>query len=377
MSLVWPASEAAIVTNQPRLHAFVVGVADYPHLNGGAGPLALDPLGLSQISTPRHTAPAIAGWLLGAYNNPACPLGSVELLVSPAAQLTLPKAGTRPVESATKARVKASFNRWQARCTTRSDNIAFFYFCGHGLEKSAQFLLPDDFGDPATPNRWENCIDFDGMRTGMRSCAADTQLFFVDACRETPFGVLAQLNVTGDPLITATVTDSVNCSAAYYATTQTRQAYGPDNGVTYFAQAVLSCLNGVAGLNKQGRWIVDTFSLGGAIGQVMTQLARRYRLPLTCNPNVSGMGVIHEAASPRVFAAVGCTSDAANNAAEIVLSKGPVVIRSAPGQVKPIVQEVDAGNWSIDVRFPGGQFPAQPPQQYMLMPPVFEGVPVP
>lgn len=35
MSLVWPASEAVIVTTQPRLHAFVIGVADYPHLKIG------------------------------------------------------------------------------------------------------------------------------------------------------------------------------------------------------------------------------------------------------------------------------------------------------------------------------------------------------
>ena len=89
------------------------------------------------------------------------------------------------------------------------------------------------------------------------------------------------------------------------------------------------------------------------------------------------MGLIHEGRSPRVFAAVGCTSDAANNAAEIVLSNGLLVIQSGVGQVKPIVEEVDAGNWNIDVRFPGGQFPAQAPQQHTLMPPVFEGVSVP
>ncbi len=375
MSLIWPANEAAIVTNAPRLHAFVIAVAQYPHLNGGAGAPALEPLGLSQVSTPRYTGHAIVDWLLNRYQNPACPLGSVEFLLSPG-ELTPSPGGPVAATPATMANIEAAFALWKARCGSQADNIAWFYFCGHGVSKDAQYLLPEDYGDPAV-FQWKNNIDFDGLRVGMRSCAAQTQLFFVDACRETSLALLTNLNVSGTPLTGAGFTDSVNCSAAYYATTPGRLAYGPDTDVTYFGQALLSCLNGVGAIKKGPKWVVDTYSLGNALGQTMTQLARRYKQPLSCNPDPSGMGRINEVAGPRVIAAVSCTSEVANNAADITITRGARSLHSAPGQPKPVVEEVEAGDWRIAVTFPGNQFASPAPEDYTFLPPVFEGVEVP
>jgi Caspase domain len=375
MSLIWPATEAEIVTNAPRLHALVIAVADYPHLNGGSGPPALEPLGLSQVSTPRYTGLAITDWLLTRYQNARCPLGSVEVLLSPGEPVPSPN-GPAPAASATMANIEAAFTRWKARCSADPDNIAWLYFCGHGVSKGAQYLLPEDYGDPAV-FQWKNNIDFDGLRVGMRSCAAQTQLFFVDACRETPLTLLTQLNVTGNPLTGAGFADTVKCSAAYYATISGRQAYGPDDDITYFGQALLSCLNGVAAIKKGPIWVVDTYSLGNALGQTMAQLARHHRQPLSCNPNPSGMGHISEVAGPRVIAAVSCTSEDANNVADIKLTRGATALHSPPGQPKPLIAEVDAGDWTIQVTFQGNQFVSPPPQNHPFMPPVFEGVEVP
>jgi hypothetical protein len=375
MSLIWPATEPEIVTNAPRLHALVIAVAQYPHLNGGAGSPALEPLGLSQVTTPRYTGLAIADWLLTRYQNPRCPLGSVEVLLSPGEPVPSPN-GPVPAASATMANIESAFARWKTRCGADSGNIAWFYFCGHGVSKDAQYLLPEDYGDPAV-FQWKNNIDFDGLRVGMRSCAAQTQVFFVDACRETPLALLTQLNVAGNPLTGAGFADAVDCSAAYYATTPGRQAYGPDHDVTYFGQALLSCLNGVAAIKKGPKWVVDTYSLGNALGQTIVQLARRYRQPLSCNPDPSGMGRINEVAGPRVIAAVSCTSEVANNVADITITRGATALHSPPGQPKPVVEEVEAGDWTIQVTFPGNQFASPPAEGYTFMPPVFEGVEVP
>jgi hypothetical protein len=377
MSLIAPAAENAIVTNAPRLHAFVIGVGDYPHLNGGTGTLAQDPLGLSQVTTPCHTVPKIVDWLLNKYNNPACPLGSVEVLVSPGA----PVGGQAPAvvaDSATMANIEKAFAAWEQRCSKQADNISFFYFCGHGVAKIGQYLLPEDFGDPQVPNQWKNCIDFGGLRDGMRKCKAQTQLFFVDACRETPFGLLTQLHVTGNPLITASFTDMVTCSSAYYATTQGRKAYGPDDEPTYFSRALLSCLNGVAAEKRKGKYVVDTYSLSNALGKAMAHNGRRYKQTLACNPDVSGLAVINEPGTQRVIAAIECSSDAASAVAEIMLSSnGAVLFQSARGKAKPLIEEVDAGDWIIDVRFPGGEYAPSPPLQETFVPPVFDGVQVP
>lgn len=196
MSLICPTSEDEIVMDKPRLHAFVIGVSDYPHLNNGTGRRALDPLGLSQVTTPHYTALAIVNWLLSEYKNPRCPLGSIEVVISPPATIATPNGGMQ-TESATKDQIAKAFAKWEQRCSAHRDNIAFFYFCGHGISKTEQYLLAEDFGDPTVPDEWQNCINFDRMRDGMRKCLAQTQLFFVDACRETPFNVLTQINVGG------------------------------------------------------------------------------------------------------------------------------------------------------------------------------------
>ncbi|MBR1068857.1 caspase family protein [Bradyrhizobium liaoningense] len=379
MSLVWPATETDIVLSGPRLHAFVVAVGDYPHLMGGTGPLAHDPFGLSQIATPRFTGPSIAAWLINELKNGDRPLGSVEVLLSPGGLIDTP-AGPVNANPATMANIEQSFAAWFKRCNSRTDNAAFFYFCGHGLAKIDQYLLPEDFGDPSAADIWKKCIDFDGLQSGMRrKCRAQTQLFFVDACRETPFGILAQMNVRGEPLISATFNDPVvPCSAAYYATTEGRQAYGPDNCPTYFSQALLRCLNGVAAIKrKSGKWMVDTYSLGNALGQTMAQYARRFNLPLSCNPDPGGMATIHEASAPRVIVAIECSLAEASDVADIRISNELIVLHSPPGSIKPIVEDVAAGRWTVAVSFPGGQFTTPAPEEFVFMPPVFEGVEVP
>src|SRR5688500_17947775 len=137
MSLIWPATEADIVTDTPRLHAIVIAVSDYLHLNHGTGPLADDPLGLNQLTTPHYTGPGIADWLRFGYSNPQCPLGSLELVMAPATGKAVPFGSAST--TATMDECEAAIIRWKERCHTHRDNIAWFYFCGHGLNKIGQF----------------------------------------------------------------------------------------------------------------------------------------------------------------------------------------------------------------------------------------------
>jgi hypothetical protein len=373
MSLVWPAKEADVVLDQPRLHAFVVAVGDYPHLFGGKGPLAKDPFGLSQVTTPRHTGRRIAEWLLASHANPACPLGSLEVLLSPKADVATPD-GPKQAEPATMANIEAAFLRWLKRCGSRPDNTALLYLCGHGMAKSSRLFLPEDFGDPALPDPWERCIDFDMLRVGMRACAARTQLFFYDACRETPFGLLTQINPRGKPLVSATFNDPpVPCSAAYCAAPDGLKAYGPDDDATFFGQAVMSCLDGVAALQKGGKLVVDTYSLGNALGQTMAQFGRRHGLTLGCAPDPGGMAHLHEPKTARVVAAFTCRTPEANAVADFTLT-GPRVVKRPVGSPRPVGEILEAGQWQVELAFPQGQFPAPPPVTFDCAPPVVDEV---
>jgi Caspase domain len=380
MSLIWPDKKTDIILDQPRLHALVIGVGHYPHLNDGdPAALAQDPLGLSQVTTPPITAVKIASWLMENYKSTACPLGSVEVLLSPDQDIKRPDGTNIHAESARFSLIETAFNLWMKRCSAHGDNKAFFYFCGHGLNKGSQFILPEDFGDPNWADPWRNNIDFDLLRNGMRKCKARTQLFFVDACRETPFGMLSQITVTGQALSGgATFSDTVDCQAAYYATTEGKQAFGPPNDVTYFGQAVVKCLEGAGCINTNGQWIVDTSSLSTALHGLMRHLGRQNGLALSCNPNVSGLGTIHEPATAFVMVSIGCRNNTtADPFADIIMERGGDIRHSPAGKPKPMIEEVPPGDWNIKVSFPNRQFPGPVTWNQTLMPPTFEGVAAP
>jgi len=341
MSLYWPpfpvSPDAA-----PRLHALVVGVGDYPHLDVNATRPAQLLNGLQPLTTTPLAAKSIARWLEQEYHNDDCPLGSIELLLSPAETMARGSAADVAVEAATMANVKAAFDRWFARCDADKRNIAFFYFAGHGVSNVRQFLLAGDFGNPAQPNGWENCVDFTGMKAGMSKCAAQTQVFFVDACRDTPVAVLLQRNPNGNPLVTSTFQDRVDVSAAYYAASEGKHAYGPDNAETYFCQALLTCLRGAAARRVNSRWRVDTAVLSSALSAVISNMATAYRLPLDNDC---------QAQKPVALHYPGEGSAQAERESSIHVVQGNLVLDSPVGDPRPLLRPIKTGDAQLDVTF--------------------------
>jgi hypothetical protein len=264
-----------------------------------------------------------------------------------------------------------AFSKWEDRCNALAGNIAFFYFAGHGMSTASQYLLAADFGNPALSRLWTNCIDFDGFRVGMRANKADTQLFFVDACREVPIDALIQSNPSGNPLCDgATTLDKVSASATYYAAAEGRQAYGPANDITFFSQAVLSSLGGAGAKKMNGVWVVDTFTLANSIGQILATLASLHKQPLTCNPDPQGeLARIHFPPTAVVHTRIGCKSIQANSEAEIHLQRQAASHHSARGDPRPWTGKVEPGDWDIEMNFQS--FPAVIHHE-TLMPPVFE-----
>ena len=370
MTLYWPETPAKIDLTQPRLHAFVIGVADYYHLIGGGPNAANVNFGLQQLTTTRFTAKRIAKWLASTHKHPDCPLGSVELLLSPAEPVDRPDGTPAPIDASTMKNIRTAFEDWKTRCDSHEGNIALFYFAGHGISTTSQYLLAADFADPALAKVWENSIDFDGMRVGMRKIKADTQLFFVDACRETPIDALIALGPKGDPLIDATIFDQVTSSGAYYAAADGKLAYGPDDDITYFATAVLEALDGAGANRKGGKTVVDTFSLGNAIGQIMESLAGIHNKPLSCTPVPAGTpAVIHHPKEVLVRTVISCQSDAAKAEAAIKVHRPTMNHQSPAGEPRPWTKHIPPGEWDIDLTFTN--FPNRS-QHETLMPPVYE-----
>jgi hypothetical protein len=371
MSLFWPDDPKKIDLTTPRLHAFIVGVGDYPHLMSGVGHPAIANLGLQQLTTSVTTAKRIAQWLLEEYTNPSVPLGSIELLLSPSQPVIPPGSEPIAIDLATMEAVSKAFDSsWFPRCHAHQDNIAFFYFAGHGIRGTSQSLLMSDFGDPAKNNLWSNCIDFDGMRVGMFSNKADTQLFFVDACRETPIDALVYKNPTGNPLVTASVFDRTPMSAVYYAAAEGLQAYGPQDDVTFFATALLEALGGAGAVKKNGKWIVDTYMLGTGLGHVMNVLAAEHNQMLSCQPMPSRLPVaIHYPSTPRIRASIGCRTIKANQESLIEVQQGAKVLRSETGAQRPWKGQLELDDCTITMSF--HTFPTVVCEE-KIAPPIFE-----
>lgn len=188
MALIFPDNRG----NSPSTHVLIIGVGGYRHLQGGTTPSqeVVDKVGvLGQLTSPPCSVIAFAQHLLSSHADLRSPLGSIDLLISPTPNDSQPFPVGINVGPATLNDIQTSYGVWRKRCNRHKDNIAIFYFCGHGLEKEEQFLLAEDFG--ANPNNpWLGAFSFTSTRLAFHGCLAETQCFFIDACRNITSAML-------------------------------------------------------------------------------------------------------------------------------------------------------------------------------------------
>jgi hypothetical protein len=109
----------------------------------------------------------------------------------------------------------------------------------------------------------------------------------------------------------------------------------------------------------------------------MRHYAEIYSEPLDCNPNVVGLGKIHEPPRGMVIARIKCSTAEATAAAAFEMRRLGVSHKAGVKDKKPLIKEVEPGDWEILVTFPEGQFQAPPPMNLTLSPALFEGVEFP
>jgi hypothetical protein len=381
----------------PQLHALLVGVGEYPHLVGGAEyetRPAPKTFALPQLTSPPISAAAVADWLLSQHDNPTTPLGSIELLLSPDSYSPEPNAAARiGLAAGAKVRVPwASFDqiaqaaqRWYDRLDSNPLNIGVFYFCGHGLESGDRYLLAADFG--SNPKDWTHgIINFNQTHTNMETCTAETQCYLLDACRDKPTELVdeARRFTVGKPLIGSSAGASRLRNAPYlHAAAPGDSAAGPANAKSYFAEALIDCLNGMGARPPVGGFApVDLVSLGQALLERVDRLASEAKprpLPLRCTMDAhfqvpAGMQLpLHQAKVPvKVMTTVTCRPTAADKAATITVideSGSPPQVRPANGG-DPWRLTVQSGPCEIAATFDDETFSARP-IKVTATPPVF------
>ena len=197
-----------LLPQSKQTHVFIIGVGHYRYGKGGSEHVTPDGEYIGQLTSPPASARALADWFIRDFRNDDRPLGSVALLLSEQADPSsytppqtplVPAPQARHVPVADHAQVKAAALAWIERLKQNKENMAVFYFCGHGMTwNSNTTMLLRDFGRD-TNNLIAEAIAVDQMVETMKNCPAIYQAFFIDCCRTRQDDLLEGQAVIGTP----------------------------------------------------------------------------------------------------------------------------------------------------------------------------------
>ena len=338
-------------SNDPHTHALIIGVGGYPYLPDGKSPNpnVITYFGeLTQLTSASRTAARFGEWVVGSANRWDVPLGSADLLISPVSgdNFILPDKHDRSkLDIPSCENVQKAYLAWKDRCDRNKDNIALFFFCGHGGQKeSILYLLCQDFG-ASQADVWEGGFDFTRTRDSFHNCKAERQFFFVDSCRQLTLSLLRR-DPTASPLEGArdVFDDDCRFNFTQYAAPKNQFAMGPVQGISYYAQALMKAMDGCSAKEVNKQWVITT----GRLVDTLEEIASTLDIPpnVEYDPNygreTNRSSVIMRVALPKVAVTITCRPDDANRLAKLTCQQ--IGIDNPP---QPYTN--DGGPWTLDV----------------------------
>lgn len=358
-------------TAGPGTHVLIIGVGDYPHLKDGSGATSANHRGMGQITSPPVSAMEMLRWVDTALNNPEAPLKSIEVLISQAGpvQFTDSEGLFQQIDSATWDNYEASVLAWKKRADSDPQNVAIFYFCGHGLgDGTNTHLLMADAGKSAKLLRHATHVG--DLRLAMGVCAAQKQIYLIDACRTVDLALVLDPYESGQSgLPEANALQLFRGeNPVLFSARLGEQAFGSPGQVSVFTRALLDGLNRCAVFQPHGKhWAVSPHQLQKAIAALMDDFSGSPQCPAD---GISGLGFqLHVLTErPEVVVHVRLDNQAANESAQIsYTSAGNRVIR--PDLAHPWRTFVPHGPCSVEATFdPKVSFAAAPVEIFMIPP---------
>jgi Caspase domain len=239
----------------PGTHAFVIGVSRYPYADGPEATEQGEQLGLANLSSATKSASEVAAWLLKEYRNPKAPLASLHLFLSPSEGEQIHPdvvAAMNGAEApALRDAVEVEFNQFREDCRKNTDNVAFVYVSGHGIQlnKRGAVVLLQDF---AVKDRalLYGAIDIAGCRDAMDETGnAHEQAWFSDACRQRP-EIVKKFESLAGAYKPDEGNGQVDASPLFLASSTRESAFADVNSTTIFCQALLWALRGAAAVGN-------------------------------------------------------------------------------------------------------------------------------
>jgi hypothetical protein len=273
---------------KPGFHAFIVGVSAYTNLPAPEQPANPASFGMRQLSATALSAYKVYQWLLKCQANLPMPLATCRLLLSPTPAEFQKEPGLQGLgTSCVLNHFLKDAKEWREDVSAQAENIAFFYFAGHGIQRSKtdQVLLLEDFND-GIGGVLRNSVDVHSLRNGMapspkRPNIGRTQFYFIDACRNLPF------QITDFEKLDATAVFDVELSGfddrrapIFHAAIPDGKGFAVPLEQTLFSKVLLECLEGSAAESPETdgeiRWHVSYKSLSEVLHDQLEALSKGF-----------------------------------------------------------------------------------------------------
>lgn len=371
----------------PGVHVLVIGVGRYPHLIGGEpGKLANKPLGLKQLSSPPLSASKILEWCLAptlaadavGFENPDCPLASVEALVSSSSPVSIATpTGTIEPEPATLENIDAAFALWLDRMRSNDDNVGFFYFCGHGIMVADHYLLAEDFGK--NNNRpWERAFDISDTIRAVEREVRGGVFFLIDACRMISLDVAVTLGANPAALKAVDLKKEVvrKSLSVIRAAGEGELAFALDNKVSRFTEALYTALAGHCGVKAAGAatWDVDGETLANAVRRLLENGNKSAKRRQVSSQEISGISIplTKSTTVPNVAVELDLTPEEKRKVATISLTSAKGVKHPHDGAQGVFKIALPRGFYTVEAEAKSGEFVALKLEDQDLIPPIFD-----
>jgi hypothetical protein len=272
---------------QPGLHVLIAGVSAYAYLPRGDEEVDPRSFKLKQLSCTAFSAYKVFRWIIDHQRNFSVPLATIRLLLSPNQEEidAEPALGGLGVRCTLDNFIDAAA-AWRTDAASNLENMTIFYFAGHGAQRAPGdgVLLMEDFcRNPDVPLR--HAVDIFNIFNGMVESdtfpyMAQTQLYFVDACRDFLSAFRNYVQDDTSPVFRNPLTGKDRRSAPiFFATVPGERAYAVIGEQTVFSKALLDCLNNDAGNYREedgeDRWVVSVHSLGEKLDEILEGLSNK------------------------------------------------------------------------------------------------------
>lgn len=375
MTIVFESSTFQADPQVTATHVLLIGCGEYPGLQSTA-PHA------SGLTSPSLSSAAMADWFLSgkdalgehafqpqeAFHNPYAPLGSLALLMSPAAPYSAPSGHQIMPSRPTLANIRAAYFAWLTRLGTNPSSRGVFYFCGHGVgDGASQSLLADDV-DPSSHLPLSHSMFHlsNTCQASIRQTAA-ALYFFIDACADFSREIRNAIGTT-DSLIAGDVSSMPLTQDwdVLGAATTNQKAYAPQHDIARFTSALLAALRGHCGSQSSA---FEGYGVGMSDLRKATAAFLRHNQSTQSGPRqkvgqISGDGdgtavlhVLHE--RPSVLVELDIEPAGYRPVAEAFTTSG-----SGPKQTKalahgPVSFRGAQGEWSYGTQATGNEYAQQ------------------